>query len=51
MAIDAFLGLEPDAVPTRPWSDYVEQLKRRLDFAYKVATGEAAKQAKRHKRR
>ena len=50
LAVDAFLGLEPDVVVHKDHTNYVTGLKKRLDFAYKVATREARKQSNRHKR-
>lgn len=51
LAVDAFLGLEPDVTKHKDHSNYVSGLKTRLDYAYKVASKEARRQAKRHKRR
>jgi hypothetical protein len=51
LAIDAFLGIEPDKTPRRSHANYVADLKMRMDFAYKMATREARRQARRHKRR
>ena len=49
LAIDAFLGLEPNAENGKTQSEYVKKLKARLDFAYKKATEEAKQQGKRYK--
>jgi hypothetical protein len=52
LAINAFFGIEPDAVGrSSSHSNYVRELQKRLDFAYKVASRESKKQARRHKRR
>ncbi len=51
LAIDAFLGIEPDVIKHKDHSSYVSGLKSRLDFAYKVASREARKQSRRHKKR
>ena len=49
LAIDAFLGIKQDpGSPSK--SSYVSNLKKRLDFAYKVATKEARRQSRRHKK-
>lgn len=52
LAIDAFLGIEPDSsTRSKKQNDYVDELRKRLHFAYKVASKEAKRQAKRHKKR
>ena len=49
LAIDAFLGIKQDpGSPSK--SSYVSNLKKKLDFAYKVATKEARRQSRRHKK-
>lgn len=51
LALDAFLGIEPDStVRGKKPAEYVDGLKKRLHFAYKVASREAKRQAKRHKK-
>lgn len=49
LAIDAFLGISPDA-QLKEEGEYVAKLKQRLDFAYQVASRESARQGRRHKR-
>ena len=49
LAVDAFLGDHVTNVCDTEVSGYVGKLKKRLDFAYKIASTEAAKQAARHK--
>ena len=52
LAVDAFLGISADESSfASTKSDYVTGLKSRLDFAYRVATCEARRQAMRHKKR
>ena len=52
LSVDAFLGIEPDAsAHESDKSKYIANLKKRLNFAYKVASRESRRQAKRHKRR
>jgi hypothetical protein len=52
LAIDAFLGIKPDEQPkTNDHSNYVRDLQKRLDFAYKVATRESSRQSRWHKKR
>ncbi|XP_053375744.1 uncharacterized protein LOC123535477 isoform X3 [Mercenaria mercenaria] len=51
LAIDAVLGIEPDKGDTKDKSSYVSGLKSRLHFAYKLASREARKQGRRHKKR
>lgn len=52
LAIDAFLGIDPnDTQRSKSHSNYVRDLQKRLDFAYKVASRESRRQARRHKRR
>ena len=52
LAIDAFLGIEPDTpMHSKDHSEYVNNLKTRLNFAYRVARRESNKQAQRHKSR
>lgn len=50
LAIDAFLGIEPNGLNTRDTSNYVAGLRSRLNFAYKAASREARKQGNRHKK-
>ena len=48
LAVDAFLGLTPDATSK---TEYVRKLKERLDFAYIKAAEEAKRSAAVHKQR
>lgn len=50
LAIDAFLGIEPDKSEVKDKKSYVSGLRHRLHFAYNVARREARKQGKRHKK-
>lgn len=51
LALDAFLGIEPDRTSgKKDKHDYVSALRNRLEFAYKMAGREARRQGKRHKR-
>jgi len=51
LAVDAFLGIEPDqSFRAKDLNSYSSNLKKRLDFAYKVASKEAKRQGRRHKR-
>ena len=49
LAIDAFLGINPDMHENGDHSAYVRNLKSRLDFAYRTANREAKRAARRHK--
>ncbi|MCU7858926.1 MAG: DDE-type integrase/transposase/recombinase, partial [Candidatus Thiodiazotropha sp. (ex Lucinoma kastoroae)] len=50
LAVDAYLGLNSSQDPTISSREhYVSKLKKRLHFAYKVASSEAQKSAGRHK--
>ena len=50
LAIDAYLGLgSPDETSATSKEHYTGKLKKRLEFAYKVASKEADKSATRHK--
>ena len=49
LAVDAFLGDHVTNVCYTEVTGYVGKLKKRLEFAYKTASAEAAKQAARHK--
>lgn len=52
LAIDAFLGIEPDkAAKHKDRSNYPAALAKRLAFAYKAASKEAQRQSQRHKKR
>jgi hypothetical protein len=52
LALDAFLGIDPDiSFHTKKPAEFVEGLRKRLNFAYRVASREAKRQAKRHKKR
>jgi hypothetical protein len=51
LAIDAFLGIEPDRSDNVDKSSYISKLKARLNFAYKVASREARRQGRKHKKR
>ena len=48
LAVDAFLGIKPGNVRSDK-SNYVTNLKKRLDFAYRTASREARRQGRRHK--
>ena len=48
LALDAFLGIKPGPEKLDKCK-YVTDLKKRLEFAYKVASKEARKQGRRHK--
>ena len=50
LALDSFLGLDPEGFSGTK-TEYARDLRSRLNFAYKVASREARKQAKRHKKR
>ena len=50
LALDSFLGLDPEGFRGTK-TEYARDLRSRLKFADKVASCEARKQAKRHKRR
>jgi hypothetical protein len=50
LAIDAFLGIEPNRTKPTDKSTYVSGLRSRLNFAYKAASREARKQGQRHKK-
>ena len=50
LAIDAFLGLENELSATKGHQDYSDQLQHRLEYAYNIASEEARKAAKKHKR-
>ena len=51
LAVDAYLGLNsPEEPEVRSKEHYATKLKKRLQFAYKVASNEARKSADRHKR-
>ena len=50
LAIDAFLGLSPDALSCKDKTEYVRKLRERLHYAYQKAREEAVKSAKEHKR-
>ena len=50
LAIDAFLGLSPDALSCKDKTEYVRKLRERLHYAYQKAREEADKSAKEHKR-
>ena len=49
LAIDAFLGVDPNAETGKNKTEYVKKLQSRLDFAYSKATEEAKRQAERYK--
>jgi hypothetical protein len=52
LAINAFLKIKPNAVKkSSSHSNYVQNLQKRLNFAYKVASQKSKKQARRHKKR
>ena len=50
LAIDAFLGLENEPSAPKGHQDYSDQLQHRLEYAYNIASEEARKAAKKHKR-
>ena len=50
LAIDAFLGLNNEPLAPRRHQDYSGQLQHRLEYAYNMASKEARKAAKKHKR-
>ena len=50
LAIDAFLGLETDSSALRHHQDYSDELQHRLEYAYNIASEEARKAAKKHKK-
>ena len=51
LAVDAYLGLQsPEQSEVRSKEHYATKLKKRLQFAYKVASNEARKNTDRHKR-
>ncbi|MCG8049379.1 MAG: RNase H-like domain-containing protein, partial [Candidatus Thiodiazotropha endolucinida] len=49
LAIDAFLGLQPDPEAVRNQTEYVRKFQSRLTFAYRKASEEAERQAARYK--
>ncbi|MCW4250032.1 MAG: RNase H-like domain-containing protein [Candidatus Thiodiazotropha endolucinida] len=49
LAVDAYLGLQSPVQPDSSREHYVSKLKKRLNFAYKVAAREAEKSANRSK--
>ena len=49
LAVDAFLGIKPNAESSTSQTEYANKLKARLDFAYRKATDEAQKQSERYK--
>ena len=49
LAVDAFLGLTPDALSSTSKTEYVRKLKERLDFTYNKAAEEAKRSAAVHK--
>ena len=49
LAVDAFLGIQPDSVTGHSQTEYAKKLRMRIDFAYQRATEEAKKQVKRYK--
>ena len=51
LAVDAFLGLTPDALSSTSKTEYVKKLKERLDFLYIKAAEEAKRSAAVHKQR
>ena len=50
LALESFLGLDPEGFRGTK-TEYARDLRSRLNFAYKVASREARKQAKCHKKR
>ena len=51
LAIDAFLGLSPDALSATKQTEYVRKLRERLLFAYRKAQEAARRSADEHKAR
>ena len=51
LAVDAFLGLTPDALSSTSKTEYVRKLRERLNFAYRKADEEAKKSAAVHNKR
>lgn len=49
LAIDAFLGIEDPKTQRQSRANYVDKLKKRMEFAYKTATNSSMKEALRHK--
>ncbi|MEW8548785.1 MAG: DDE-type integrase/transposase/recombinase, partial [Candidatus Thiodiazotropha sp.] len=49
LAIDAFLGISPDALSATRQTEYVRKLQERLHFAYQTAQKSAQKSAAKHK--
>ena len=49
LAIDAFLGLSPDAMSAKHQTEYVRKLRERLAIAYRIAQKTAQKMAAKHK--
>ena len=49
LAIDAFLGLSPDAFSATKQTEYVRKLRERLHYAYQKAQAAAKKNAAEHK--
>ena len=50
LAIDAFLGLSPDAMSSANQTEHVRKLRERLEFAYKTAQEAAKRGTAQHKR-
>ena len=50
LAIDAFLGLENEPSAPKRHQDYSDKLQHHLEYAYNIASEEARKAAKKHKR-
>ncbi|KAL5004610.1 hypothetical protein ScPMuIL_018066, partial [Solemya velum] len=50
LAIDAFLGISSPAEKASSRSSYAKKLRKRLDFAYKMAATEAKKNTSRYKK-
>ena len=50
LAVDAYLGLQSSDQPISSKEHYATKLKKRLNFAYKIAAQEAEKNAQRHKK-
>ena len=50
LAVDAFLGLSPDALSAPSQTEYVKKLRERLHFAYKQAQEAAKRSAAQHKK-
>ena len=48
VAVDAFVGIQPDSVTGCYQTEYANKFRKRPDFAYQRATEEAKKQTERY---